>query len=162
MIIFFAKCVGSNHQTLRSRQFRSHHYLLVVWANHRIGWAMWFSYCPRANLSVLRPICNGKDKITTRNSQRLCTIVDLETRYKEVKKWNLFMAYVYRKGEGDDPPPQPPPLTAPRDKLLLLSSRLIECDAIWRHNFHAYGFVYWLFFGSVIACSVFHALDDLV
>ena len=84
---------------------------------------MWFRYCPRANLSVLRPICNGNDKITTRNSQRLCTIVDLETRYKVVKKLNPFIAYFYRKGEGDDP-------MAPQDNLLLSSSRLIECDAI--------------------------------
>ena len=94
MIIFFAKCVGSNQQTLRSRQFRSRHYLLVVWANNRIGWAMWFRYCPSANLSVLRPFCNGKYKITKWSSQRLCTIVDLETKYKEVKNeiflWPIF------------------------------------------------------------------------
>ena len=59
---------------------------------------MWFSYCPRANLSVLRPICNGKDQISIRNSQRLCTIVDLETRYKEVKN-EIFLRPIFTERE---------------------------------------------------------------
>ena len=59
---------------------------------------MWFSYCPRADLSVLRKSSNGKDKITTRSSQRLCTIVDLETRYKEVKN-EIFLRPIFTERE---------------------------------------------------------------